>query len=150
MIRPPLTGRIYVEVAFSICQSLEPGLSLRLFFGTSVLPQSSIDDADAGVALTIALDERVKGSGIRGVQPDAAMRSRRAEAAHILGPMNGVTAIEEHRVRHRRVVIFARIMHPLQIFRTEAAARRIIAPFGGRHLPDRIGPAIDLHIHSLS
>src|SRR5262245_58894737 len=79
MIRPPLTGMIYVEVAFSICQSLEPGHVAPAFFGASVLPQS-IDDADAGVALTVALDERVEGSGIGGMQPDAAMRSRRAEA----------------------------------------------------------------------
>jgi len=115
----------------------------------TALLQSSIDDADAGVALTVALDEGVEGSGIGGVQPDAAMRSRRAEATHILGPVNGVTAIEEHRVGHRRVVIFARIMHPLQIFRMEAAARRVIAPFGGRHLPHCIGSAIDRHVHSL-
>ena len=58
------------------------------------LAQSSIDDADAGAALTVALDEVVEIGSVGGLQPDAAMRSRVTEAAHILGPVNGKTARE--------------------------------------------------------
>jgi hypothetical protein len=110
---------------------------------------NSINHPDAGAAATVALDQRVESGSIGGVQPDAAMGCRSAEPAHILGAVNGVAAIEEHRIRHRRVLILAGIVHPLQILRTEAAARRVIAAPSGRHLPDRIGPAIDRHIHSL-
>lgn len=41
------------------------------------------------------------------MQPDAAMRGRAAEPGNLVAAVNGEAAMEEDRVRHRRVVIDA-------------------------------------------
>ena len=83
---------------------------------------------------------------IAGRKPYAAMRSRAAERAGRVGAVDGVAAAEEDRMRHRRVVIFARIMHLDEMARAIASARRHIALPRRRDRPDIIGAAVfDAH-----
>ena len=59
------------------------------------------------------------------------MGSGTAEAGDVVGAVNGKAVIEENRMRHRRVVIFAREMHPLHRLRMEHTARRAVAATAG-------------------
>src|SRR5580698_288685 len=86
-----------------------------------------IRDLDPRIARAVALDQSEQGCRMRGVQPDAAVRGGTAEPGDIVGAMNGEAVIEENRVRHRRVVIFAREIAAHHRLRVVDAARRAVA-----------------------
>jgi len=109
----------------------------------------SADDDDARVPSPERLHQRIKVRRVRRVQADAAMRGRAAEALDIGGGVHGVAAVEEHRMRHRRIVVFLGIPHRRQARRPERAGRRDVAAPCRRDLPLVGRPAVDRHGHAL-
>ena len=80
-------------------------------------------DANAGA---VAFHHRKQARGGARGKADAAVRGGAPEPAHGIGAMDGVAAVEEDRVRHRRHRVFARVMHPAQALRTKLSARRAV------------------------
>ena len=84
-----------------------------------------------GILAAIFLHQIEKGTRIWRFQADAAMRGRRAQTGHGIGAVNGIAAKEEYRIRHRRIIIYARIMHALHGAGAKTANRcAIAAPTG--------------------
>ena len=103
-------------------------------------------DRDRGA---LRLDQGIELRGIGGTQPDAAVRHRPAEVGDLIGAVDRIAAAKEDRMRHRRMVVFARIMHRLKAGRMIGAARRHIAWAGRRNRPD-IGLAAGVNRHPLA
>jgi hypothetical protein len=61
---------------------------------------------DAGVAGAVGFNQPEQDRRIGGMQPDAAMRGRTAEARNLVAAVDREAAVEEDGMRHRRVVIF--------------------------------------------
>ena len=72
-----------------------------------------------------------------------------AEPRQIVGAVNGEAVIKEDRVRHRRIVIFAREITPRHRLRMEHAARRAVAAAAGRDRPVVSRRAVDADGHAL-
>ncbi len=83
----------------------------------------------------MAAYQAVEFGGVARVKPDAAVGRGAAEALDVVAAVDRVTALEEDRMRHRRPVVFARIMHSLQPFGAIAADRCAIPPARCRNLP---------------
>src|SRR5260221_4877071 len=106
-------------------------------------------DFDARIARSVALDQSEQCRRMRGMQPDAAVRGGSAEPREVVGAVNGEAVIEEDRVRHRRVVIFAGEIMPRHRLRMEYAARRAIAAAAGRDRPVVARRAVNADRHAL-
>ena len=78
-------------------------------------------------AAPFGLHHMIKFRRVSRGKTDAAMRRRASQRAGFVAAVNGVAPSEKNRMRHRRHVIFARIMHSLHSRRRKAAARRVIA-----------------------
>src|SRR5262249_27581766 len=79
------------------------------------------------------------------------MRHRLAKMLHVEEAVNGVTAqIEEHGVRHGRIVPFLRLVVGVQAVDLERPARRVVARSPGRHWPDITGRAVNRDRHPLA
>ena len=88
----------------------------RLMSGRSARPAAArserrfigrrLVDHDRRRAHAFAFDNTVKGRGIAGIEPHAAVRGRAAEPRNLVGAVNGEAAVEEDRMRHRRIIIF--------------------------------------------
>lgn len=113
-------------------------------------------DAYAGA---VAFHHRKQACGGARGKADAAVRGGAPEPAHGIGAMDGVAAVEEDRVRHRRHLVFARVMHPAQALRAEVSARRAVPFTPGGDRPDValaafvgddhfLARKIDLDLHS--
>jgi hypothetical protein len=84
---------------------------------------------DPGIVWPVTLDQREQCRGMRGTQPDVAMRRRAAEPDQLIGAVNGKAAIKEDRVRHRRTV-----MAPLALAAATILTRRGADGFAGAAL----------------
>src|SRR4051794_40471034 len=93
-------------------------------------------DDDRRVAVAVLADQREQRRRIAGIEPDTAMRCRAAEAADLIGSVDGVASAEEDCVRHRRIVVDRRAPDALQAERLVVAGRRDIAEAGRRYRPD--------------
>ncbi len=60
-----------------------------------------VGDLDHRAAASVFAHERIERGGVGGMQPDAAMRGGAPEMFDLIGPVDGITAQEEDRVRHR-------------------------------------------------
>ena len=78
-----------------------------------------------------------------GMQADAAVRGRPAEMRDLVGAVDGVAAVEEDRIGHRRPVVFAREPFARQPLRLVGAVGRAVAHARGRHRPFVARRAID-------
>ena len=99
-------------------------------------------DHDLGVAHML-LHQPEQNGGVLRMQADAAMRGRAAEMRDLVAAVDGVAAVEEDRIGHRRPVVFAREPFALEPLRPVGAVRRAIAPARGRHRPFVAGRAVD-------
>ena len=63
---------------------------------------------DGGCRHPLLLHKRIEGRGIVGMQPDAAVGGRAAKLVDLITAMDRKAAMEEDRMRHRRIVVFAR------------------------------------------
>ena len=106
-------------------------------------------DRDARQFQAVLLHEAIKRLGVARSQPDAAVRRRITEAANMLRRMHRNAAIDKHRVRHRRVIVFARVPHLGHPLRAERAARRWELCGARRNRPSVFGVAIFRHNHRL-
>ena len=105
---------------------------------------------DGGAAHAFALNDAVQHGGIRRVQSYAAVRGRPAKPCDLVAAVNGKPAVEEDRVRHRRIVVFAREPARRHHLRMIGAARRAVAGAAGRDLPDITRLAVDDDAHGLA
>src|SRR5262249_58771687 len=65
-------------------------------------------------------------------RPDAAMGGGAAEAMDFVPAVDGITAVEENRMRHRRIVVLLGEPGSFHSLRSVSAARRAIAGAAGR------------------
>ena len=63
---------------------------------------------DRGVLHAFAADDAEQHGGVAGMQAYAAVRRRPAKLGNVVAAVDGKTAVEEDRVRHRRIVVFVR------------------------------------------
>src|ERR1700749_1440580 len=63
---------------------------------------------DSGVLHAFAADDAEQHGGVAGMQAYAAVRRRPAKLGGVVAAVDGKTAVEEDRVRHRRIVVFVR------------------------------------------
>ena len=84
------------------------------------------------------------------IEPHAAVRGRSAEPRDFVSAVNGVAAMEENRIRHRRIVIEPREPAPRHHLRVIGAGRRDVAVPGGRHPPVIARHAVDADLHGLA
>ena len=117
--------------------------------GAPVAQVTPLVDLNPRIALAVTLHQREQRRRMRRVQPDAAMRGAAAEPLDIRGSVNGKSVMEEDRVRHRRIVVFAREITSMHRLRTEYAARRAIAAAAGRDRPAVPRRAVDADSHAL-
>src|SRR4029077_13551965 len=80
-------------------------------------------------------DQREQDGSVLWMQSDAAVRCRTAEMSDLVTAVNGVTAIEENRIRHRRPIVFARKTFPRQPLGAIASIRRAVSPARRRNRP---------------
>src|SRR4051794_38652190 len=90
-------------------------------------------DMDRGIFPAIALHQRIKDGRIGGMEAHAAMGGGAAQRTDVCGAVNGNSAVEEDRIGHRRIVVFARMMIYVEPGRTEIAHRRTMTCSAGRH-----------------
>ena len=95
------------------------------------------------------LDQAKQSSGVRGLQPHAAMRHRTAEPRGLVGTVNGDAAAEKDRVRHRRVMVFAREPARREPLRMIDTTRRRQGAATGRYPPVVAWYAVDDDLHGL-
>src|SRR5579863_9876182 len=105
---------------------------------------------DRGIAAALALDQAEQGGGIARIEPHAAMRDGPAETGNLVGAVDGVAAREKDRVRHRRIVVFARVPAHRQPLRMIGAGRGDVAAPRRRHPPAITRLAVDDHFHALT
>jgi hypothetical protein len=105
---------------------------------------------DGGATHSFALHQTEQYRGVAGVEPYAAVRRRAAEARDLVGAMDGKTAVKEDRVRHRRIVVFAREPAPRHHLRMIGAARRSETGPAGRNPPAVARFAVDDDRHGLA
>src|SRR5271169_1605365 len=93
---------------------------------------------DARSAKADAAHQREQRRRVGGRQADATMRGTRPQIGRRISAVDGVSAAEEYRVRHWRIVVFFRAPHAGEPLRAIAAIGRVVAyPTAGD------GPAID-------
>src|SRR6267142_982204 len=137
-------------MSLTISKAMTGGLPLTATFPTHArLPRRLVRDDDPCIAAAVTLDQRIQCRRMRRVQPDAAMRSRTAETAEVVGAVDRKTVIEEYRMRHRRIVIFPRKPAPRHHLRMKDAARGAVAAAPGRDRPAVARRAVDAHRHVL-
>ena len=59
---------------------------------------------DRGGAHAFALHEAEEDRSVAGIEPHTAVRGRAAEMRNLVAAVDGEAAIEENRMRHRRIV----------------------------------------------
>src|SRR4029077_17001178 len=74
----------------------------------SIPAKLGLPDHDRGVVHAYPADDAEQHSRGARMQAHAAVRRRPAELGDVVAAVDGETAVEEDRVRHRRVVVFAR------------------------------------------
>ena len=84
------------------------------------------------------------------MQPDAAMRCGPAEAFHIIGAVNGITAVKENRMWHRRIVVLSRFLIDMHSRRPIAADWRSVRLAPGRDRPSADDATVLYHTHHLA
>src|SRR5581483_6957981 len=89
------------------------------------------------------LDQAKQSSGVRGLQPHTAMRHRTAEPRGLVGTVNGDATAEKDRVRHRRVMVFAREPARREPLRMIDTTRRRQGAATGRYPPVVAWYAVD-------
>src|SRR5262245_35484636 len=90
----------------------------------------SVDDDNPRVAPAGLLDQRIEAGRMRGRESHAAMRNGPSELPDVAGAVDCIAAPEEHRIGHWRIIVFPRIPHPHQTYRTVGAPRCAVAPAG--------------------
>ncbi len=101
-----------------------------------------------GNAAALGLHHMIELRGVTRRQAHAAMRGRPSQRASGVSAVDGVAAAKEYRVRHRRHVVFFRIMHALEPGRRIAAARGAVTGAGRGDRPT-VAPARRLDLHRL-
>src|SRR5262245_29899384 len=117
--------------------------------GAAIIASSGISaaDDDPGVAQAVFLRQAEEDRRVFRMQTDAAMRGRPAEALDFISGMHRIAAVEEDRVRHRRIVVFARAMIARSKIGAPGAGRRYKALARGGDFPFVFLPAILGHRH---
>ena len=104
---------------------------------------------DAGSGHAIALNHGIKLCRVLWQKPHTPMAGRAAQLAHMFRAVNGIAAVEKHRIGHGRIVIFAGKINPRHAHGTEGPARCVetLAPRG--HNPIPISRPIHIQAHVL-
>src|SRR5580700_3961672 len=105
---------------------------------------------DRGAAHAFPLDQVEQDGGVVRIEPYATVRGRSAEPRDFVSAVNGVAAMEENRIRHRRIVIEPRKPAPRHHLRVIGAGRRDVALPGGRDPPVIARHAVDADLHGLA
>ncbi len=101
------------------------------------------------VSAAVAREAEQRG-GVARSEADAAVARAAPEGARGIGAVDRVAAAEEHRVRHRRIVILVRAPHRGHQSDPEASVRRdVAAPRRGDRPVIGRGP-VDEHAHALA
>jgi len=77
------------------------------------------------------------------------MRGAPPELAHLICAVDRIAAKKEDRMRHRRIVVAAGIMHPAHHGRAKAATRGAVAPAPGRDAPGVAQMPVHIDMHGL-
>lgn len=112
--------------------------------------EAQLTHHDRGAAHAFALDQAEQNSGIARIEPHAAMRGRPAQLRNLVGAVDGESAIEEDRMRHRGIIVFAREPAPGQHLRVVGARRCNVSPPRRRNPPVVARHAVDDDGHSLT
>jgi len=96
-----------------------------------------------------AAHEAVEFARILRIEADAAMRGRAPEMPNIIGAVDRVSALEEDRVRHGGVMVFARSVKAVEGRWTIRSGWRAIAAARRRNRPSALQNAIHIDIHHL-
>src|SRR5262249_61779196 len=96
------------------------------------------------------LHQSIQSAGVSWMQTDAAVRRGTAEPADLVAAVNGVSAMEENGMGHRRVVVLLREPAPGQPLRPVATVRRGVAGAAGRNSKAIARHAVDQDGHLLS
>lgn len=102
--------------------------------------QSIIDDNLCATG-SMCSNEVKENSSIVRMQTHASMRGWATEISYRIGPVDRVSAVEKDRVRHRRIIVFPRIPHPVESGGPKSAPGRSVAVPAGRHGPGIYGDA---------
>jgi hypothetical protein len=91
---------------------------------------TSIHNDDLRRPGAVFLHQAEELGGVLGVQPDAAVGRRAAQRLDVGAAVDGVAAVEENRMGHRRHVVFARVIFLGHALDPVGSARRVIALAG--------------------
>src|SRR5262249_52558901 len=123
--------------------------SAELFYTSWIRLPVTSRDHDGRVAHSPLLDQGEQRGGIRRMQSDTAVGSGAAEAMDLVTAMDRVTAVEEDRIWHGRVVVQFREPHPFHSLRPIRAAGRAIAGAARRNNPAVAWHAVHRNRHLL-
>ena len=112
-------------------------------------PRTGPRNDDTGVACAMLPHDAKQGRGIGGVKPDAAMRGGAAKPGNLVAAMDRIAALEEDRVRHRRIIVLAGEPSSLQPGGGICSVRRAVAGAPRRNRPVVPRRAVDRDGHSL-
>ncbi len=137
-------GNFIFKIAYSLIINKRPR-------HTDVARSSSCSvlDNDGRVCRAVFEDQVEQGPGVVTVQTDAALGVHLAQTVDFVGAVGGDVPVEENGVRHRRVVVLARIVVGIHRLNTERAGRGPAVfgpgrnrPFIGRHTIDQYDHAL--------
>lgn len=111
---------------------------------------SAAGDGDPATAFSVLLHERKQAGRIRGLQPNASMRSRPSQLPCLRRAMDCVTTSKEDGVRHRRVIIFTRKVSAAKQVGAVSSGRRSISTPPSRYAPRVPVSAVDEYPHCLT
>ena len=98
---------------------------------------------------TGAADHREQCRSIGGVQADATVRCRATKTANRIRSVNGIAAMEEHGIWHRRIVVFARMPHLVHAVRLPTSSWCTIALSSRGNLKSVNLNAVYENVHAL-
>ena len=104
---------------------------------------------DRGRGHAVTLHQAEQDCSVLRIEPHATVRGRAAEMGDFVAAVDSEAAIKEDRMRHRRIVIFAREPTSRQHFRMIGAGRRDMAAPRRRYGPVVARHAVDAHRHAL-
>src|SRR5581483_8973463 len=108
-----------------------------------------VGNGDAGILHALALHQREQHRRVRRMQADAAMRGDAAQLGDLGGAVDRIALVEENRMRHRRVVIFARIPRAFEALRLVLSAWGAVPALAGGDQPIIARRAVHQHGHPL-
>src|SRR5580704_2016885 len=115
-----------------------------------IAARGAAGDGDAGIGHAFGLHQVEQHGGIGRRQPHAAVRHREPQMRDIGEAVDGVAVhVEEHGVRHRRIVPLLGEVVGVHAVHLEGAVRRVVAGPAGRHRPRVALRAVDRDRHLL-